>query len=435
MTPQGMRFRLGVFVLAAGILLAVLVMMFARMPSLLTPKDEYVIVFDYAPGVAPGTPVRRSGVRIGFVDAVDLDSATGKVRVTIRVEKPHVLFEDDEPVLMKGLLGGDVSVDFQQGGRTLPTDINPSPEPRRPEIAPPPIVPASFQVPQPLPPPVPQRVPAKPGKVFQGTSQSDIAGMFKRFDQITPVVEETLKAVRDLAKSTRDVVPQLQRTSDEIRVTIMNWGKLGERLDVLVQANQDKAVKALDSLTEALGQASKMFNEENQRNLTALLRNVREGTDNLGSLSKNTEELIKSSRLTVERIQKSLEQADQVMANLNQATKPFAERGDKIMKNLEESTERLNAAMTDVRELLRVIGRGDGTFQRLISDPALYQNLNDAAFMLTRLLPRVDRILKDAEVFADKIARHPESLGIRGAVSPSSGLKESPGTPLIPPRN
>ena len=28
--------------------------------------------------------------------------------------------------------------------------------------------------------------------------------------------------------------------------------------------------------------------------------------------------------------------------------------------------------------------------------------------------------------FADKIARHPESLGIGGVVSPSSGLKEAP---------
>jgi hypothetical protein len=30
------------------------------------------------------------------------------------------------------------------------------------------------------------------------------------------------------------------------------------------------------------------------------------------------------------------------------------------------------------------------------------------------------------ETFADKIARHPESLGLGGVVSPSSGLKEAP---------
>ena len=59
--------------------------------------------------------------------------------------------------------------------------------------------------------------------------------------------------------------------------------------------------------------------------------------------------------------------------------------------------------------------------------PSLYQNLSDTTLMLTRLMPRVERILRDVEVFADKIARHPESLGLRGAVSPDSGLKEAPG--------
>ena len=60
------------------------------------------------------------------------------------------------------------------------------------------------------------------------------------------------------------------------------------------------------------------------------------------------------------------------------------------------------------------------------NDPELYNNLNDAACMLTRLMPRVDRILRDVEVFADKIARHPESLGVGGAINPSSGLKTVP---------
>jgi len=61
-----------------------------------------------------------------------------------------------------------------------------------------------------------------------------------------------------------------------------------------------------------------------------------------------------------------------------------------------------------------------------LTDPSLYRNLNEAADKLNKLLPRVDYILRDVEIFADKIARHPESLGIGGAVHPSSGLKEAP---------
>jgi phospholipid/cholesterol/gamma-HCH transport system substrate-binding protein len=40
-------------------------------------------------------------------------------------------------------------------------------------------------------------------------------------------------------------------------------------------------------------------------------------------------------------------------------------------------------------------------------------------------LPRLDRALRDVEIFADKLARHPELLGIGGAIRPSSGVKET----------
>src|SRR5205807_851917 len=83
------------------------------------------------------------------------------------------------------------------------------------------------------------------------------------------------------------------------------------------------------------------FNDENQRNLAATLRNVRTGTDNLPSLSHNAEELVKESRQTVKRVNDSLTTADQVLGNLQQATKPLAERSDRITRNLDESTTRL----------------------------------------------------------------------------------------------
>jgi phospholipid/cholesterol/gamma-HCH transport system substrate-binding protein len=68
-------------------------------------------------------------------------------------------------------------------------------------------------------------------------------------------------------------------------------------------------------------------------------------------------------------------------------------------------------------------GKTDSTVYRLLNDPGLYNNLNTIACGLARMMPQLDRILKDLEVFADKIARHPEALGVGGAVRPGSGLK------------
>ena len=86
---------------------------------------------------------------------------------------------------------------------------------------------------------------------------------------------------------------------------------------------------------------------------------------------------------------------------------------------------KLNRLLAEYSGLSRVLDQ-DGTVQRMLKDPSLYNNLNDAACLLLRGVPRIERILKDMETFSDKLARHPELLGVRGAVRPSEGLKEPP---------
>src|SRR5207245_2288504 len=112
MNDQGLRLRIGVFVLAAMILLAVLVILFSGLPTIFVQHRQYTVLFDDAPGVAPGTPVRRSGVRIGEVKGLELDDETGKVRVSIAVEKKYTLRKNERPTLTASLLGSDTSIDF-----------------------------------------------------------------------------------------------------------------------------------------------------------------------------------------------------------------------------------------------------------------------------------------------------------------------------------
>jgi len=74
--------------------------------------------------------------------------------------------------------------------------------------------------------------------------------------------------------------------------------------------------------------------------------------------------------------------------------------------------------------------RSEGTIAKLFNDPSLYNNVNDSVVMLTRMAPRLELILSNLETFSDKIARHPEQLGVRGAIKPDGGLKGSPHAPL-----
>ena len=60
----------------------------------------------------------------------------------------------------------------------------------------------------------------------------------------------------------------------------------------------------------------------------------------------------------------------------------------------------------------------------------MYQNLDAAAGSLARVMARSEKIARDLEVFADKVARRPELIGVGGALRPSAGLKESPFAPV-----
>src|SRR5438309_3177512 len=102
MNDQALRFKFGIFVLASLILLAVLTILFGGFPNYFKRSETYTIVFSNAQGVAPGTPVRRSGVRIGEVSSVVFDNESGKVKVEIRIDDKYFLRKNDRPTLVQG---------------------------------------------------------------------------------------------------------------------------------------------------------------------------------------------------------------------------------------------------------------------------------------------------------------------------------------------
>src|SRR5947209_8197750 len=112
MNERAMRIRIGLFVLVALALLAGLVILFGAVPAIFKPGRPYIIRFTDAPGIAEGTPVRRSGVRVGEVRRIDLDGETGEVRVEIFVQPSYQVRHNDVPTLQTGILGSDTTIDF-----------------------------------------------------------------------------------------------------------------------------------------------------------------------------------------------------------------------------------------------------------------------------------------------------------------------------------
>jgi phospholipid/cholesterol/gamma-HCH transport system substrate-binding protein len=435
MTDRQLRWRLGIFTVVALALLAILIVLFGSLPTLFKSTRTYTIRFDDAPGLRVGSPVRRSGVRIGEVTDVALREKEDKVYVYVRVEieSRYTVRHSEQATLSITILGGDASIDF------IPKSVPPGQEPDRTAYAPGEEIPGFTPV-------TVSALISRASEVVPTTQETlnDMRKSMKRLEEMAPLMEQTMREYRDLGRSLNRDFPDLSKsvrgTSEDIGATAREWRRLGENLNVLLVGNQDKIIKALDNLNLVLERVTQVLSDANVKNLTAIIKNLRdvsdqavpiakntrEASDHLPSIARNTDELIKETRQMVPQVQRTLTRAEAALTDLQKTSQLFSDRGPAIAKNLDESMDKLNRVMTDVRELMRVIGQSDGTLNRILKDPSLYNNLDQATCAIAKMLPRLDRILKDLETFADKLARHPELIGAGGAIKPSDGLKDPP---------
>lgn len=121
MDERIVQFRVGVMVLATIIILAILLILFGDLPSLV--KGTYIVHFDFpqAPGVTPDTPIRVNGVLIGRIKQVDLVPAG--VLLTGKIEEKYKL-NHTQMARIGGSLLGDAVVEIVPGdGRGTPTEV------------------------------------------------------------------------------------------------------------------------------------------------------------------------------------------------------------------------------------------------------------------------------------------------------------------------
>ena len=416
-----MKVQIGLLVLGGFLLLGTLVIMFGSIPGLFKSVNQYQVSFNDAPGISAGAPVRRSGVRIGQVSHITLDDKNGQVIVNLTIERSYKIRKYEQPTLVTGLLGNDSSIDL------IPKDDDLI-DPNREEIA--------------------------LGTTIEGVRAANVASLLNRasdivpstqetlnemsksiqkLEKIAPKVEEALKEFTNTAKKIQDVVPEVKKTLDEYSAVARQYNRIGERIDLLIQANQDKVVKIIEVAADDLNKLGNLLNDENQKQVSAILKNVRKGTEDIDQLAKNTDEMMKELKSLVKKVNDQFSVVEEMINDISVLIKPFSNRSESLAKNLDEILEKSVFTISDIRELVRVIGQADGTIKRFLTYPGIYNNIYNSISAVTRMTPKIERVLKDVEIFTDKIARHPESIGLGGVVRPGSGLKDNPpsANPLI----
>jgi ABC-type transporter Mla subunit MlaD len=467
MADRSLRVRLGGFVAAALAALSGLVVLFGGAPSVFTSRYNYVVLLPEAPGVSPGIPVRKSGVRIGQVTGLDIDESTGGVRVVIEVDQKYRPRTNEEPVLSRGLLNGDTTIDFvpkfDTQGKPLPRsdfyEVNA-------EIAG-------------VPPVNPRALLSQAQGAIPNAQEALVrfGSALQRFEAVAPKAEKALDEISSLAHSTREIVPELRQTNlkiqdfigsndvdqpnnlksliKEVQEFVKALKPLADELRTLVNNNQDEFNKTLKGLRQLADNGNALLNpqnreavqgilknvkvasddllsEQNRKNVASILTNVKDGSDDLTKTIRLAGILVDRAETTLKEINARIAEAKGIFTNLEKATGPIAANAEPIMKNIAAASQQLSTTLTEVNKVIAAINRSEGTLNKILNDPTLYNALVESTASLNRTLIRAERIAKDLEVFADKVARKPETIGIGGVVRPSTGLKESPTAPLDP---
>lgn len=397
MNDRVVQFRVGVVVLATAIIAAILIVLFGDADSLWKSHKTIYIKFPSAPGLTVDSPVRKSGILIGRVGAVDF-APDGQILVTIEVDRDVKLYRTDRARISTSLLG-DATLEF------VPTFTpDEPPEPGLLRSAEPlgqnPILPAVAlvtlaQAQAPLQPPAPNEQPAllQEGDVIQG--------------EVIPSPTEVMVNLEGKIGAAADSLSLAGRRVDQ----------LAGRLNSFLEQNDGqfnrilaKSEVALDSFNRTMGAFDELLGDEQLR------ENLRRSLADLPLLLDDT-------RAAMLGVQQAAALADENLNNLRGFTGPLGERGDEMVAKIESGVTNLDELLAQLAAFSRTINESEGSMGQLINNPDLYQNLNRAALNIRGVSEQLQPIVHDVRVFTDKIARDPSRLGVSGAIRRNAPIK------------
>lgn len=369
MNERQMQFRVGLFVLSSLAVGTVLIIHFGDLQQYWEKTYALAIHFDQAPGLTAGTPVRMNGLPIGAVREVVLDEQAGGVLAVVEIRENRRVRVDSQPALVRSLLG-DCSIEFTPG--------------TSPEFVP-------------------------PNRKLYGRAPLD---PMEIVDRLESRVSETLTAFTSTSRALEDASGE--------------WRAVGANVNALMQTKQgdmdaviERAALSLDQFTRTMQTANTTLASANEIIADPQLQeNLRATVAALPQMVNETRETIAAARLSMQKISQNLD-------NLNEATDPLAKYSRSMVVKLDGSLGQLEQLITELNTFSKMLNEEDGTLKRFAADPELYENLNRSAGSMTVLLTNLEPILRDVRIFSDRVARHPELLGISGALQGSSGVKDA----------
>lgn len=380
MDERVMQFRVGVVVFATLILAMTLILMFSdtEFGGLLGGEYTVRMKFPEAPGVAERTPVRLSGVLIGRVKGVQL--LQDGVIVEASISDKYRIRTDDRARIGGGSLLGDSVITIVRSQR----------------------------------PQEPVRYLTDGGEI-QGDAAPTLFQVVdqvqSRFDTLAISLTQTSDDIGGLARGVRDVVgdneERVRRLLDATQRSMEQMAAAANNVGITAQ----KIGTAADELNKVVG------NPEFQRDL-------RQSAQMLPRLFEEAQGVVANVRTTMQSAERNFRNLENFTETLGEKGGPVLENADRLFSQLGNSSEKLDQLLENLVVFSEAINRSDSSIGKLLNDDELYYNVNDLIENVNRITYEIRPVIRDARLFADKLARHPETLGVAGALrGRNSGAK------------
>jgi phospholipid/cholesterol/gamma-HCH transport system substrate-binding protein len=347
---QEKTIRVGLLVSAAAVVLMVFLFFIGSEQKVFARKNEYKVKFDTVSGLAEGNPVKISGVTVGVVRDIYLprDPRQKDVDIQLMVDRKYAdrIRGDSRARLKKlGLLAGDSYIDISPGS------------PRFEALEPGSIIPAARQT------NVDQLISSGEDLVdnFVQISYS-LKNILSRVDRGEGLLGELTSSPQTKQRITDTLLATLNKTNSVLAHVESGHGLMGKLIydDKYADQLTGSLVQSADSLKTIVATVQKSF-ESGQGALPALL-NDPEGKKRVYDLVEN----LRVTSANLATFSTSLQNGQGLLPRLLNDK----EVGDQALSEFTSLVHQLNSAVTK-------LNAGEGTAGKLISDPSVYESIND----------------------------------------------------------
>jgi phospholipid/cholesterol/gamma-HCH transport system substrate-binding protein len=348
--PKEKTIRVGLLVAVTFVVLMIFVFLIGSEQKIFSRKNEYKVRLDNVTGLAEGNPVKISGVTVGVIKDITLpyDPKMHDVDIQLMVDKkyaPRIRTDSRARLKKLGLLGGDSYIDISAGS------------PKFDALEPESLIPAARQT------NVDQLISSGEDLVdnFVQISYS-LKNVLGRVDRGEGLIGELTSTPETKQRITDTFLTTLNKTNAILAHVESGKGLVGKlvyddayaaqltgSLQDTARSLQGLVASVEGSLKTGQGTIPALLNDpEGKKKVFELVDNLRVTSANLAALTASYQ----NGQGLVPRLMNDKAYGDQALVEFTG-----------LLKQLNDTVAKVN--------------RGEGTAGKLISDPSVYESVND----------------------------------------------------------